>query len=81
MSSDNPSSTARVAGHPIHVMLVPIPIACFVGALISDIAYWLTAEMQWANFSAWLLAVGVIVAVLAAMMLNIYLGRFSRAGT
>jgi len=26
-------STAQIAGHPIHPMLVPIPIACFIGAL------------------------------------------------
>ncbi|MBZ9762379.1 DUF2231 domain-containing protein [Mesorhizobium sp. CA8] len=64
---DNPRSTASIAGHPIHPMLVTIPIACFVGTLITDIAYWQTAEMTWANFSAWLLTVGVIVAILAAI--------------
>lgn len=63
----NPRSTARIAGHPLHPMLVPIPIACFVGTLVTDIVYARTANMQWANMSAWLLAVGVIVAVLAAL--------------
>ena len=28
-------TTAQIAGHPIHPMLVPIPIACFVGALLT----------------------------------------------
>ena len=60
-------STAQVAGHPIHPMLVPIPIACFVGALLTDIAYVVSAEIMWANFSAWLLVVGVIFGVLAAI--------------
>jgi uncharacterized membrane protein len=60
-----PPSTASIAGHPIHVMLVPIPIACFVGTLFTDIAYAATANMQWANFSAWLLAVGLVVSVFA----------------
>ncbi|MBZ9765211.1 DUF2231 domain-containing protein [Mesorhizobium sp. CA6] len=64
---ENPQSTASIAGHPIHPMLVTIPIACFVGTLFTDIAYWRTAEMTWANFSAWLLTVGVIVAILAAI--------------
>ncbi|CDX32916.1 conserved membrane hypothetical protein [Mesorhizobium plurifarium] len=64
---DNPRSTASIAGHPIHPMLVTIPIACFVGTLLTDIAYWRTAEMTWANFSAWLLTVGVIVGILAAI--------------
>jgi uncharacterized membrane protein len=36
----------------IHPMLVPIPIVCFIGALVTDIAYAVTAEMMYANFSA-----------------------------
>ena len=62
----NLASTARVAMHPIHPMLVPFPIVCFIGALLTDIAYWRTAEMMWADFSAWLLIVGVVMGVLAA---------------
>jgi uncharacterized membrane protein len=65
--SPNPRSTARVAGHPLHAMLVPIPITCFVGTLVTDIAYAETANMQWANMSAWLLTVGLIVALLAVI--------------
>ncbi|KWV57078.1 hypothetical protein AS156_03540 [Bradyrhizobium macuxiense] len=53
--------------HPIHPMLVPFPIACFTGALVTDIAYWSTAEMMWADFSAWLLFVGLIMGALAAI--------------
>jgi uncharacterized membrane protein len=48
-------------------MLVPIPIACFIGALVTDITYACTADMMWADFSAWLLLVGVIFGVLAAI--------------
>ncbi|MDX8490869.1 DUF2231 domain-containing protein [Mesorhizobium sp. VK22B] len=64
---ENPRSTARIGGHPIHPMLVTVPIACFVGTLLTDIVYWQTAEMTWANFSAWLVTVGVIVGILAAI--------------
>ena len=64
---DNPRSTAAIFGHPLHPMLVPVPITCFVGTLISDIAYWRTANMQWANFSAWLLTAGLMVSVLVAL--------------
>ncbi len=67
MVQPNPQSTAQVAGHPIHAMLVPIPIVCFVGTLVTDIAYWFTANMQWANFSAWLLSVGLVVSALAVL--------------
>ncbi|MGY2048527.1 DUF2231 domain-containing protein [Methylobacterium sp. JK268] len=67
MPDDTPHSTAAVSGHPIHPMLVPVPIVCFVGTLVTDIAYWWTADMQWANFSAWLLAIGLVFAALAAL--------------
>src|SRR4051812_49413571 len=63
----NPSSTASIAGHPLHAMLVPFPIVCFVLTLLSDIVYAKTAQMQWANFSSWLLTFGLIVAVFAVI--------------
>ena len=52
---------------PIYPMLVSSPIACFVGALLTDTIYWQTAEMMWANFSSWLLIIGLIFGVLAAV--------------
>jgi uncharacterized membrane protein len=63
----NPPSTAAIAGHPIHPMLVPFPVACFAGTLVTDIAYWRSADIFWADVSAWLLAVGVVMGVLAAI--------------
>jgi len=67
MAYETPRSTASVAGHPIHPMLVPIPIACYLGALVTDIVYANTAQFQWTNFSQWLLLVGIIFTVLAAI--------------
>jgi hypothetical protein len=29
MARENPRSTARIAKHPIHPILVPFPIVCF----------------------------------------------------
>jgi uncharacterized membrane protein len=71
----------RIFRQPIHPMLVPIPIACFVGVLLTDLTYWWSAEMMWANFSAWLVSVGVIFGYLAAVFgLIDFLGsRFIRA--
>lgn len=40
----------------IHGLLLSFPIALFSSALVSDIAYLRTAEIQWTNFSAWLIA-------------------------
>lgn len=67
MSLGNPRSTASIGSHPIHPMLVSFPIACFVGTLLTDIAYWRSANQMWANFSAWLVSVGVVIGVLAAI--------------
>ena len=67
MLSPNPRSTASVAGHPLHVMLVPIPIVCFIAALVTDIAYSQTAKMLWTDMSGWLLVAGVIVSLLAGL--------------
>lgn len=58
---------AAIFGVPVHAMLVPFPIACFTGAMLTDITYSNTAEVQWANFSQWLLAFGLIMGVLAAI--------------
>ena len=67
VSIANPPATPRISRQPIHPMLVPIPIACFVGVLLTDLTYWWSADMMWANFSAWLVTVGVIVGHLAAI--------------
>jgi uncharacterized membrane protein len=48
-------------------MMVPFPALCFIGALITDVAYWATANMQWANFSAWLLVAGAFLTGLAVL--------------
>lgn len=62
----NPQSTAKIAGHPLHPMLVPFPIACFVGALVCDIVS--TSDPFWYRASEYLLGAGVIMALLAAVM-------------
>jgi uncharacterized membrane protein len=67
MARETLRSTAWIARHPIHPMLVPVPTVCFVGTLLTDLTYWWTADMMWADFSAWLVTVGVIMGWLAAL--------------
>jgi uncharacterized membrane protein len=64
----NPRSTAKIAGHPIHPMLVPFPIAFLVGALVTDLAYAGTNDEFWARGSFWFLAGALIMAALAAVV-------------
>jgi len=63
---DHPKSTARLATHPIHPMLVPFPIVCFIGAFVVDIMYTSNHVEGWAIASHWLLGVGLGTAALAA---------------
>jgi uncharacterized membrane protein len=62
----NPQSTAKIAGHPLHPMLVPFPIAGFVGALACDLVG--SDDPFWFQASEYLLAAGVVMALLAALM-------------
>lgn len=66
MASAYPSRRAANA-HPVHGMLAAYPLAFFTAALVSDIAYAQTAQMQWANFSIWLIAGGILMGILAAV--------------
>jgi uncharacterized membrane protein len=66
MLSADPRSVS-LGGRPVHAMLVPIPIVCFVATLITDIVYWQSAAILWADMSAWLLLVGLIVSIFAAL--------------
>ncbi|HEX6661619.1 MAG TPA: DUF2231 domain-containing protein [Sphingomicrobium sp.] len=67
MPAEHPKSTARIAGHPIHPMLVPLPIGFLVGALLTDIAYVGWGWAYFAYFSTWLIAAGIVTALLAAL--------------
>lgn len=60
-----------IASHPIYPMLLPVPIVCFTGALVTDLAYRDTAQMLWQDFSIWLITAGLVVGGLAALVLLI----------
>lgn len=62
----NPRSTAQIAGHPIHPMLVPFPIAFLVATFVSDLIFWRTGNPGWATASLWLLGAALIMAAFAA---------------
>jgi uncharacterized membrane protein len=64
---EHPRSTARIGGHPIHPMLIPFPIVCFIGAFVTDIVYSRNLNPGWATASHWLLTVGLVMAALAAV--------------
>jgi uncharacterized membrane protein len=67
MNGNNPKSTASIAGHPIHPMLIPFPVAFLVTALVTDIVFWRTGYEIWATASTWFLGAGVVMALVAAL--------------
>lgn len=44
-----------------------VPAVCFTGALFTDMTYASSPDMQWTNFSAWLLAAGMLFGSLAVV--------------
>jgi len=79
----HPHSTAKIATHPIHPMLIPFPIVCFVLTFVADIIYTRGHDPAWATASHWLLCIGLVMAALAAVTgLTDYLGdeRIRRLG-
>ena len=64
---ENPRSTAKIGRHPIHPMLVPFPIVCFVGAFVTDLVFLNNGNAGWAEASRWLLGIGLVMAALAAV--------------
>jgi uncharacterized membrane protein len=63
-----PRSTARRRGPARLPMLVPFPIACFVGAFVTDLVYWRNPDVLWERFSIWLITAGLIVAGFAVIV-------------
>jgi uncharacterized membrane protein len=62
------SPAASVTG-PVYLLLFPVPVVCFLGALLTDIVYSSTAFIQWLNFSEWLIAAGLLFGLFAAIAL------------
>ena len=61
-------STAITRTRTIHQMLMPFPVAYFTAALVTDLAYWRTDEVMWERFSVWLIAGGLVMAALVALV-------------
>jgi uncharacterized membrane protein len=61
------STRVSIAGHPLHAMLVTIPIGLWVFSLVSDIVFVSTGDTQWATTAYFTLGGGIVGALLAAV--------------
>lgn len=69
--------------HPLHAVLLAGTIPLFLGALLCDLAYAASYEIQWSNFASWLIAGGLVfcgLAILFALAGMLRAGRKPRSG-
>ena len=71
----------RFALLPVNAVLVAGATSLFAGALLSDIAYFRSYEIQWNNFSSWLLAGGLVVGAFAflAAVVELFRNRWRKS--
>src|SRR4051794_22960248 len=67
MPSRNPKTTAQIAGHPIHPMIIPFPIAFLVATFACDVIFWRTGSPAWSTAALYLLGAAILMAALAAV--------------
>jgi uncharacterized membrane protein len=61
------STRVTIAGHPVHAMLVTIPIGLWVFTLTSDVVFAATGDGRWEATAFFTLAGGIAGALLAAV--------------
>ncbi len=60
-------SKAKLCGHAIHPMLIPFPLGLLVASIVFDIVYLLTGNGKWSEIAFWMIAVGVVGGLVAAV--------------
>lgn len=74
-------SIVAIAGHPLHPMVVPIPIGALILALAADIGFWITQNPFWTSAATWLLLATLVSGAVAAVLGVIELMGLGRART
>jgi uncharacterized membrane protein len=64
----------------LHPSFIGAGATLLIAALATDIMYWDTSNWQWANSSAWLIAAGLVLALIAtiALIIDLLTGRAGR---
>lgn len=60
-------SKIRIGGHPIHPMLVTLPIGLIIWTLAADLVFFATKDVTWYNISFWTDWAALATTVLAAV--------------
>jgi len=67
--------TYRSTPNPLHATLLAGTVPLFLGAMLSDIAYFRSYQIQWSNFASWLIAGGLVFCGLALLFALVNLIR------
>jgi uncharacterized membrane protein len=60
-------SRTKIAGHPLHPMLIVFPLGLLATAVAFDIAALISNDSSWFNISFWIIAAGILGGLLAAL--------------
>jgi uncharacterized membrane protein len=60
-------SRLKLLGHPIHPMLVVLPLGLFSAGVLFDVVYLITGDDQFATVAFWTITVGLVGGLLAAL--------------
>jgi uncharacterized membrane protein len=63
---------------PLHAIMLAGTVPLFLGALLSDITYYQTYQIQWSNFASWLIAGGLVFCGFAVLFALVNLIRADR---
>jgi uncharacterized membrane protein len=58
-------SKVKIAGHPVHPMLVCYPVACYTGTLAAFVVYAASGQEFWLNMAIALNVAGLVTAAIA----------------
>lgn len=68
----------RSGPSPLHAILLAGTVPLFLGALLSDLAYKDTYQIQWSNFASWLIAGAMVFCGFALLFALVNLVRAPR---
>jgi uncharacterized membrane protein len=67
-----PVRSIAIVRHPLYAMLLPIPVVCFIGALLADVTYLQSGgNLMWLAFATWFLFFGLLFGAVGALVLLI----------
>lgn len=79
--SYRPAPRRSVLANAIYGLLNPIPFGFFVAALIFDVVYSRSGEILWMKAAAWLIAIGLVFAIIPRVVNLVQVWITSRRST